>query len=57
MVKIPCVPEKALMVGGVLLREKWSWKPLLHTSSSGIWVLPGAVLSLGFLDLLGAAAS
>ena len=64
VVKIPCVPEKALMVGvfvsprpGVPLRETWGWKPLLHTPSSGVWVLPGALQSLGFLDLLDAAAS
>ena len=64
VVKIPCVPEKALMVGvfvsprpGVPLRETWGWKPLLHTPSSGVWVLPGALQSLVFLDLLGAAAS
>ena len=64
VVKIPCVPEKALMVGvfvtprpGVPLRETWGWKPLLHTPSSGVWVLSGALQSIGFLDLLGAAAS
>ena len=64
VVKIPCVPEKALMVGvfvtprpGVPLRETWGWKPLLHTPSSGVWVLSGALQSVGFLDLLGAAAS
>ena len=64
MVRIPCVPEKALMVGvfvtprpGVPLRETWGWKPLLHTPSSGVWVLSGALQSIGFLDLLGAAAS
>ena len=64
VVKIPCVPEKALMVGvfvsprpGVPLRETWGWKPLLHTLSSGVWVLPGALQSFGFLDLLDAAAS
>ena len=64
MVKIPCVPEKALMVGvfvsprqGVPLREIWGWKPLLHTPSSGVWVLPGALQSFGFLDLLDAAVS
>ena len=50
VVKIPCVPEKALMVvmfvsprPGVPLRETWGWKPLLHTPSSGVWVLPGAL--------------
>ena len=44
VVKIPCVPDKALMVGvfvsprpGVPLRETWGWKPLLHTPSSGVW--------------------
>ena len=42
---------------GVPLRETWGWKPLLHTPSSGAWVLPGALQSLGFLDLLGVAAS
>ena len=64
VVKIPCVPEKALMVGvfvtprpGVPLRETWGWKPLLHTPSCGVWVLSGALQSIGFLDLLGAAAS
>ena len=64
VVKIPCVPEKALMVGvfvtprpGVPLRETWGWKPLLHTPSSAVWVLSGALQSLGFLDLLDAAAS
>ena len=64
VVKIPCVPEKALMVGvfvsprpGVLLRETWGWKPSLHSPSGGVWVLPGALQSFGFLDLLGAAAS
>ena len=64
VVKIPCVPEKALMVGvfvtprpGVPLRETWGWKPLLHTPSSGVWVLSGALQSIGFLDFLGAAAS
>ena len=64
VVKIPCVPEKALFVGvfvsprpGVPLRETWGWKLLLHTPSSGVWVLPGALQSLGFLDLLGAGAS
>ena len=64
VVRIPCVPEKALMVGvfvtprpGVPLRETWGWKPLLHTPSSGVWVLSGALQSIGFLDLLGAAAS
>ena len=63
-VKIPCVPEKALMVGvfvtprpGVPLRKAWGWKPLLHTPSSWVWVLPGALQSLGFLELLDAAAS
>ena len=57
-VKIPCVPERALMVGvfvsprpGVPLRETWGWKPLLHTPSSGVWVLPG------FFGLLEAAGS
>ena len=60
VVKIPCVPEKALMVGvfvtprpGVPLRETWGWKPLLHTPSSGVWVLSGALQSIGFLDFFG----
>ena len=60
VVKIPCVPEKALMVGvfvsprpGVPLRETWEWKPLLHTPSSGVWVLPGALQSLGFFGIVG----
>ena len=64
VVKIPCVPEKALMVGvfvsprpGVPLRETLGWKPLLRIPSSGVWVFPGALQSLGFLDLLDAAAS
>ena len=64
VVKIPCVPEKALMVGvfvsprpGVPLSETCFWKPLLHTPSSGVWVLRGALQSLGFLDLLEAAGS
>ena len=50
VVKIPCVSEKALMVGvfvaprpGVPMREAWGWKPLLHTVSSGVWVLSGAL--------------
>ena len=45
-VKIPCVPERALMVGvflsprpGVPMRETLGWKPPLHTPSSGVWVL------------------
>ena len=61
-VKIPCVLEKALMVGvfvsprpGVSLRKTWGWKLLLHTPSSGVWVLPGALQSVGFLGLLEAA--
>ena len=61
-VKIPCVPERALMVGvfvsprpGVPLRETWGWKPLLHTPSRGVWVLPGALQREGFLGLLEAA--
>ena len=45
-VKIPSVPEWALMSPGpgVPLKERWGWKPLLHTLTSGIWVLPGALL-------------
>ena len=64
VVKIPCVPEQALMVGvfvaprpGVPLRETWGWKPLLHTVFNGVWVLSGALQSLGFLDLLDATGS
>ena len=63
-VKIPCVPEKALMVGvfvsprpGVPLRDTWGWKPLLHTPSSGVWILPGNLQNVGFLGLLEAAGS
>ena len=63
-VKKPCVPARALMVGvfvsprpGVPLRETWGWKPLLHTPSSGVWVLDGALQSVGFLGLLEAAGS
>ena len=63
-VRIPCVPEKALTVGvfvsprpGVPLRETCGWKPLLHTPSSGVWVLPGALQSVGFLGLLDVAGS
>ena len=54
------IPEKALMVGvfvsprpGVPLKETWSWKPLLHTPSSGVWILPGALQSLGFFGFVG----
>ena len=58
-VRIPCVPEWALMSPGpgATLRETWGWKPLLHTPSSGIWVLPGALQSVGFSGLLEAAGS
>ena len=58
-VKIPCVPEWAVMSPGpgAPLRETWGWKPLLHTPSSEMWVLPGALESIGFLRLLETAGS
>ena len=55
-----CPLKKALMVGvfvtprpGVPLRETWGWKPLLHTPSSGVWVLSGALQSIGFFGSFG----
>ena len=58
VVKIPCVPEKALMVGvfvsprpGVLLRESWGWKPLLGDSSFPEFVYLGLLVVL-FCGLL-----
>ena len=48
-VKIPTDPERDLRLPGpgTWLRERWGWKPLLHTLTSGIWVLPGAFVSRG----------
>ena len=39
---------------GVPIRERWGWKPLLRTlTSGGIWVLPGALQGLGLEDAFG----
>ena len=58
-VKIPSDSERNLRSPGpgIQLRERWGWKPLLRTLTSGIWVLPGALRSVGFVGLLEAAAS
>ena len=58
-VKIPLVPELALMSPrpGVALKQTCGWKPLLRTSSSGIWVLPGALRCEWFLAALAAAGA
>ena len=42
---------------GVTIRERWGWKPLLRTLTSGIWVLPGALQGLGLEEALASAAS
>ena len=44
-VKIPSDPERDPRSPGpgIPLRERWGWKPLLRTLTSGIWVLPGAL--------------
>ena len=58
-VKIPSDPERDPRSPGpgIRLRERWRWKPLLRTLTSGIWVLPGALVSEGFGRLLEAACS
>ena len=50
-VKIPTGPERdsRLPGPGIPLRERWGWKPLLRTLTSGIWVLPGALRSVGLV--------
>ena len=57
VVKIPSDPERDFMPHGPgsSLRERWGWKPLLRTLTSGIWVLRGALQSVGFLDALASA--
>ena len=57
LVKIPTDPERdpSSLGPGVSLRERWGWNPLLRTFTSGIWVLPGALTSGGFLDALASA--
>ena len=58
-VKIPTDPESDTWAPGpgVTIRERWGWKPLLRTLTSGIWVLPGALQGLGFEEALASAAS
>ena len=58
-VKIPTGPESdpRLPGPGISLRERWGWKPLLRTLTSGIWVLSGALRSVGLEGVLEAAAS
>ena len=57
-VKIPTDPERDQRSPGpgVSLRERWGWKPLLRTLTSGIWVLPGALEGVGLGDALASAA-
>ena len=57
--KIPSDTERDLRLPGpgAWLRDRWGWKPLLHTLTSGIWVLPGALVSRGFGEVLEAAAA
>ena len=57
-VKIPTGPERNLRLPGpgLSIRERWGWKPLLRTLTSGIWVLPGALQGGGLLGVLEAAA-
>ena len=44
-VTIPSDPERDFRPPGpgISLRERWGWKPLLRTLTSGIWVLSGAL--------------
>ena len=58
-VKIPSDPEREPRSPGpgISLRERWGWKPLLRTLTSGIWVLLGVLRCSGFEGLLEAAAS
>ena len=57
--KIPTDPERDSRSPGpgILFRERWGWKPLLRTLTSGIWVLLGALVSEGLGGLVEAACS